>query len=296
MKLSKLSSAIVLSTLLSACGSEDAGTETGPQLSLSTSETHISLPESESSSIPITLTNAQGEVKFAFKEVTGAENIPDVKESATKVTCVSHELYQDAEYRFKITATDANQSKADIFIDVSGVNTSAIFGLKVFNAFKANHDSLLSGHEEIAVASAMYRVVNTIGLISDKTYEQNISTVNSIIDIENQESKLLSDMIKGDIPAHESDMISILFDIERKLSVRSSAVNAVIKGIQEQNKTLFPEMSLKGEFSLVGDHISQFYGNEQMGEGDKDSFIFSDDYSFLNAVIFPESQPCELSE
>lgn len=296
MRLSKLSSAIVLSTLLSACGGEDAALETKPQLSLVSSETQITLPESESSVIPLTLTNAQGEVKFSFEEVTGAVNTPAIKISVTNVTFVSNELYQDREYRFKITATDSNQSKAGVFIDVSGVNTSAIVGVKMFNAHKENHDSLIAGSEGIVVASAMYRVLNTIGAISDKIYESNIATVNSITDIESEESVVLSEMINASIPVDEFEMNNALFSIEDKLSKRSGAINSVISGIQKQHSTIFPEMDLDGTFLLRNGSVSQFYGNSQMGEGDESSFTFSDEYAFLNAVLFPESQPCALSE
>jgi hypothetical protein len=292
MKLSKLSSAIVLSTLLSACGG-GAGTESKLPLSLTASETKISLPESEETNIPLTLTNTQGEVKFEHQEMTGAQNAPIVKINTTTITFISNELYQEAEYRFKITATDANNSKVDLYIDVSGINTSAISKVELLKSFKNSHDKLLSGSDEVAVASAMYGVTHALGLISNKTLEKNINTVNSLFDSENQESLLLSNTINQTTPLDEYEIDRAIADIKESLSKRVRAANQIIQTIQEQNNTLFPVMDL-GEFTLNDGHVGQFTGNSKMGSGD--DWVFSDEYAFLNAILFPESQPCTLSK
>ena len=321
--------AILLATLITACGGGGDSAPTNSKPITTTPPGGVTVPVPQPVIPPLTIvvqaaptqviTNQTAEIVLA---ITGDQstidvgvevdkhNNPQVSDRYTYVNSIL--TYTVTAFSvdtggtsidLKVTATDGHGQRAEYVQTITPINPENNAMLKKLSAAAKNIPSIIDLKQETAL-------IARLGEISTLFAGKQPATGASIKD------ELVSGMRSNDANVARTNLEYWVMDNEtfeedyHKGKLFTSQVNMAMDLLQERlnayalhsishiNKAvdatqgIVPVMSFLDVNVLEDGTLSQFEGNSTMGEYVNGEWVFFDKYQFLEAIIFPETQPC----
>ena len=303
-------SIILLSVLfLSACGggggdgsaSNSSGSSfTPPSLSISAGASNP-VTENSKGSISLTYQNASGAVSLAVSDIktnVSSEAVSVKADSNQKsITVEVAELVHDGQVSFTITGTDASGKSDNASLTVSLTNTSVNPVLSELALLQTELPRLL----DVTQGRAVLDTMNEVAVLSGAKTASEVAArlVETDADLK---AKLETALVGVDFSSRyssgeldESVLISVVDTALVDLAQYSQGVYAQVVEVQGKlGGSLFAPVAETARFTIDTNKatVSQFWGNDNLGSTLDGQWQFNQSYAYLDAIIFPESLPC----
>jgi predicted small lipoprotein YifL len=309
--------ALIASVLtLTACGGGGGGettvpkqTQVAPQptqttqpadtpLSVTASQTELTMGESTSQTVTFTYTGANGDVSLT----AGNNEIPywfSFSGDNKAMTFTVAELENEGEVTIELIAKDDKDTDT-ITLTFDAVNTSIQPILVELAAYREAVPSYLNQAEEVALAE---RALELAGMVDpDLTSSMKVQLMSALKSaIEGPASEGLIYATQQDVADEyasgtlvESTVVGALDMIKREEAAFTAAINEAIQPIMAAvpGGVLAPDTSTAYIVSELSS-LSRFVGNPKFGElDDAGNWVFKPEYAYLEAIVNPSSLTC----
>ena len=301
---------IVISTLsLTACGGGGTAESTPkvPQppsapLNITVSASDLSVDESTSTQITLSYANADGDVSLTVdgfvSDFTSEQYTVNVDNVGKTITVVMGDIYVDGNLSFTITGQDNSESDA-VNVTLSVVNTSVVATLDKLTVLTTSFNNLSGATEDRNILSRLNDLSVLLGVITESTASARMQSIDSLLD-ETAYSILSNALEQKDYSAlyqtgtDEEVLNEVLTAVEKNLSLYSGQLYSLLIDAQQvlgdNIIATFPENAFY--FDVDNNTVSRFWQNPSLGQVVDGSYSFNDEYDYLDAILFPESQLC----
>lgn len=299
---------IAISTLsLTACGGGGESTPKAPPippapLDIKISSSDLSIDESTSTQITLSYTNADGAVSLTvddfISDFTSDQYTVTTDNTGKKITIEMGDIYVNGDLSFTVTGKDNSKSDS-VNVTLSVINTSVVATLDKLTTLTTSFNSLSGVTEERNILSRLNDLSVLLGVITQSTASARIDSIDSLLD-ETAYLALSSALEQQDYAAlyqagtDEQTLNEVLASVELNLSLYSAQLYSLLIDAQQVlGEEIIPTFPDNGfYFDVENKTVSRFWMNPLIGQVIDGTYSFSDEYVYLEAVLFPESQLC----
>ncbi len=314
MKITNITSTIFITSLLVACGGGGSSTtETNPSqvpppFSMSISSSIEQMNENETANITLAYSNVQGNVTLSID--TDSSDIPTDTYTVTTndtdkmVTVNLADLNYDGKVAFVITGTDGT-GKTDLeTISIEVSNPSVLPKLEMIESYQAGLAGILNADQERRILTSLLDLGVLTDTINQDVAGARIASVDTVLDNDLKVilettvgiGKWRENYAAGNVyeDGIDSDILAANQQIRDYLTPMSNLVSTTQN---ELGESIVASLAVDTAYLNDNSIISQYWGNPKMGSINNDGeWQFSEQYSFLTALIFPETQTCNNQE
>lgn len=296
-----------LSLFLTACGgSGDSVAKVTPpspaSLNITIDSNISSMEERTSGQIKLSYANVDGDVALSVNSIVSDLAIDQYSVTADnankEITIVMGDVYMDGDLSFTVTGTD-NSKTDSVNVSMSIINSSVVATIQKLSLLTSSLEDISGATESRKVLTRLTELSVLLGQTSSADANAQIDSVDALLDQtalvalkeklvdKNYEILYASGM-------SELDIDEVMTEIKTNLPLYSANVYALIVSTQEALGHDFIPAFLNNNFYIDTDYqsVSRFWMNPEMGGVTDDKYSFNDEYDYLTAVLFPESQTC----